>query len=82
MYENVLNVTTGVYNPTQDLITAHNMTGLSHILTFHLQFAVYLCLPKVVDGLAGVHASIKWAGLPNFQCTHTLIAEHAVAWVI
>lgn len=51
-------------------------------LTFHLQFTLHLGLPKVIDGFATVHASIKWAGLPNLQATHTLAAEHAVAWVI
>lgn len=51
-------------------------------LTFDLQLAVHLSLSQVVDGLAGVHAAVVRAGLPDLQGAHSLVAEHAVAWVI
>lgn len=51
-------------------------------LTFDLQLAVHLSLSQVVDGLAGVHATVVRAGLPDLQGAHSLVAEHAVAWVI
>lgn len=51
-------------------------------LTFDLQLAVHLSLSQVVDSLAGVHAAVVRAGLPDLQGTHSLVAEHAVAWVI
>lgn len=51
-------------------------------LTFDLKLAVHLSFTQVVDGLAGVHAAIIGAGLPDLQSTHSLVAKHAVAWVI
>lgn len=51
-------------------------------LTFDLKLAIHLSFTQVVDGLAGVHAAIVGAGLPDLQSTHPLVAKHAVAWVI
>lgn len=51
-------------------------------LTFDLQLAVHLSLPQVIDCLAGVHATVVRAGLPDLQGAHPLVAEHAVAWVV
>lgn len=51
-------------------------------LTFDLQLAVHLGLSQVVDGLAGVQATIIRAGLPDLQSTYSLVAKHAVAWVV
>lgn len=51
-------------------------------LTFDLQLALHLSFTQVVDGLAGVHAAIVGAGLPDLQGTHPLVAKHAVAWVV
>lgn len=54
----------------------------SSTLTFDLQLAVHLSFAQVINGFAGVHAAIIGAGLPYLQSTHSLVAEHAVAWVI
>lgn len=51
-------------------------------LTFDLELAIHLSFTQVVDGLAGVHAAIVGAGLPDLQSTNPLVAKHAVAWVI
>lgn len=51
-------------------------------LTFDLQLAVHLGLSQVVDGLAGVHATVVRAGLPDLQSTYSLVAKHAVARVV
>lgn len=51
-------------------------------LTFDLKLAVHLSFTQVINGLAGVHATIIGAGLPYLQSTHSLVAKHAVAWVI
>lgn len=51
-------------------------------LTFDLKLAVHLSFTQVVNGLAGVHAAIIGAGLPYLQSTHSLVAKHAVAWII
>ena len=51
-------------------------------LTFDLQLAVHLGLPQVVDGLAGVQTTVVGAGFPDLQSTYSLVAEHAVAWVV
>lgn len=51
-------------------------------LTFDLKLALHLSFTQVVDGLAGVHATIVGAGLPDLQSTHPLVAKHAVAWVV
>lgn len=51
-------------------------------LTFDLKLAVHLSFTQVVNGLAGVHAAIIGAGLSYLQRTHSLVAKHAVAWVI
>ena len=51
-------------------------------LTFDLQLAVHLGLSQVVDGLAGIYTAIIRAGLPDLKSTDSLVAKHAVAWVI
>ena len=51
-------------------------------LTFDLQLAVHLGLSQIVDGLASVHAAIVGTGLPDFQSTYSLVAKHAVPWVV
>lgn len=51
-------------------------------LTFDLQLTVHLGLSQVIDGLAGVHAAVIGAGLSDLQSTYSLVAKHAVAWVV
>lgn len=51
-------------------------------LTFDLQLAVHLGLSQVIDGLAGVQATVVGAGLSDLQGTYSLVAKHAVARVI
>lgn len=41
-----------------------------------------MSLSKVIDSLAGVNTPVKRAGLADLKRTHTLVAEHAVTWVI
>lgn len=41
-----------------------------------------MSLAQVIDGLAGVGATIIGAGLPDLQGAHSLVAKHAVAWVV
>lgn len=54
----------------------------THRLTFDLQLAFHQSLAEVIDGLAGVRASVIGARLTDLQGAHALVAKHAVAWVV
>lgn len=60
----------------------HTELASRSTLTFDLQLALHQSLSQVVDGLAGVHATIIGAGLPDLQGTYSLVAKHAVARVV
>lgn len=44
--------------------------------TSHLQLALHLVLPEIVDGLAGVSASVEQARLADIQSQHALAVLH------
>lgn len=67
---------------TERRLRRHTAVTSRSTLTFDLQPAVHLGLSQVVDGLAGVQAAIIRARFPDLKSAYTLIAKHAVAWVI
>lgn len=57
-------------------------TSTRTTLTFDLQLAVHLGFSQVIYSLAGVHATIIGARLPDLQSAYSLVAKHAIPWVI